>query len=319
MRLALLGEPRMYTRMTETAGSELRDRSVSFGVGDVGDYVALLKPRVMSLAIFTALAGMIAAPVSLNPILAVASILAIALGAGASGALNMWFDADIDAKMMRTKRRPIPAGRVDSEEVLMFGGALSGISVLILALASNYLAAFLLAFSIAFYVLVYTMWLKRSTPQNIVIGGLAGALPPAIGWTAATGQLTLEPIVLVAIIFLWTPPHFWALSLYKRGDYSAAGIPMLPNVKGDLVTRRQIWIYSLVLVPVTLAPAPLGFGGPVYLAVAAIGGAVFLHRAYAVFKDRDASNRAAKRLFAFSILHLFSLFAALIVEKLAGF
>ncbi|MEM8987420.1 MAG: heme o synthase [Pseudomonadota bacterium] len=304
----------------------------AYNTASVRDYFDLLKPRVMSLVVFTALVGMLAAPGEANPVLAAVSLLAIAVGAGASGALNMWFDADIDGKMARTRRRPVPAGRIGKSEAAGFGGAMAALSVLLLALASNYLAAVLLAATIGFYVLVYTMWLKRRTPQNIVIGGAAGAAPPVIGWAAVTGEVTLTPLAFFLIIFMWTPPHFWALSLYKAGDYEAAGVPMLPVVKGEAQTRRHIWIYSLLLVPVTFAPLFLGAAGLAYGAAAAVGGAIFLVLAFRVRRgpqtlaeenDRSlyevaAANRAARNLFAFSILYLFMLFAALLAEHAFG-
>ena len=225
----------------------------------VSDYVALLKPRVMSLVVFTAFVGLLLAPGGINPFVGVVAIVCIAVGAGASGALNMWYDSDIDAVMSRTANRPIPAGRMDRDHALALGLVLSAFSVALLGLATNWLAAGLLAFTIFFYAVVYSMWLKRSTPQNIVIGGAAGAFPPMIGWAAVTGSVSIEPIVLFLIIFLWTPPHFWALALYKQGDYGAAGIPMLPNVAGESVTKTQILIYSVVLVAATLVPSLIGF------------------------------------------------------------
>jgi len=286
----------------------------------VGDFLALLKPRVMSLVIFTALVGMVAAPGHLHPVLAATALLCIAIGAGASGALNMWYDADIDAVMTRTRTRPIPAGRIERDTALGFGMALSVGSVLVLGLLVDPVAAALLAFTIAFYVVVYTMWLKRRTPQNIVIGGAAGALPPVIGWAAVTGRVEFEPLVLFLIIFLWTPPHFWALALLKSGDYARAGVPMLPVVAGERATRTQILLYSLVLVPVGCLPALLGFAGPIY-AAAAIGlGLPFIGLAAAI-KLAATPQRLAKacgRLFGFSILYLFLLFAALLAERLIG-
>jgi protoheme IX farnesyltransferase len=289
-------------------------------LASVGDYLALLKPRVMSLVVATALTGIVAAPGSLHPVLAAISLLCIAVGAGASGALNMWWDADIDAVMSRTATRPVPAGRMEPGEALGFGMTLAAGSVLLLGLASNWLAAGLLAFTIFFYVVVYTMWLKRRTPQNIVIGGLAGAMPPMVGWAAASNAVSLESAVLVAIIFMWTPPHFWALALLKSDDYARAGVPMLPCVAGEDETRRQILLYSLALAPLGVAPALIGLGGPFYLAVSAIVGAVFVYRAVVVWRVREgaAARRAAGRLFAFSLLHLFALFFVLLVEKLAG-
>ena len=280
------------------------------------DYVLLLKPRVMSLVIFTALTGLVCAGGHLNPVLAATAILCIAVGAGASAALNMWYDADIDALMRRTMSRPVPAGRVQGADALALGITLSLFSVALMGLAVNWLAAGLLAFTIFFYAVVYTMWLKRSTPQNIVIGGLAGALPPAVGWAAASGTAPLNAWLLVALIFFWTPPHFWALSLNTRDDYERAGVPMLPVAKGEAATRAQILIYSLILAPLALAPAATGLGGPVYLAVAAFGGAAFIALAARLAIRKDRAD--ARRLFAFSILFLFLLFAALLGEHLVG-
>jgi len=280
------------------------------------DYVLLLKPRVMSLVIFTALTGLVCAGGHLNPVLAATAILCIAVGAGASAALNMWYDADIDALMRRTMSRPVPAGRVQGADALALGITLSLFSVALMGLAVNWLAAGLLAFTIFFYAVVYTMWLKRSTPQNIVIGGLAGALPPAVGWAAASGTAPLNAWLLVALIFFWTPPHFWALSLTTRDDYERAGVPMLPVAKGEAATRAQILIYSLILAPLALAPAATGLGGPVYLAVAAFGSAAFIALAARLAIRKDRAD--ARRLFAFSILFLFLLFAALLGEHLVG-
>ena len=284
--------------------------------GSVSDYWALLKPRVMSLVIFTALAGMVAAPGTLHPILAVTALLCIAVGAGASGALNMWYDADIDARMARTSGRPIPQGRVSADEALTFGTILSFGSVLVLGLLVNWVAGVLLALTIAFYVFVYTMWLKRRTAQNIVIGGAAGAFPPMIGWAAVTGSVSLESIALFLIIFMWTPPHFWALALYRSDDYARVGVPMLPVVAGPDETRRQIWIYSLLLVPVTVLPWLLGTAGRVYLATAVVAGAVFLRAAWQVYtvREGDAATRRARQLFGISIAYLFALFAVLLCE-----
>jgi len=281
------------------------------------DYLALLKPRVMSLVIFTALVGMLVAPVGMNPFLMAMALLSIAVGAGASGALNMWYDADIDAIMTRTAKRPIPSGRITRQEALTFGVFLSVASVITLGLAANLLASGLLAFTILFYVVVYTMGLKRRTPQNIVIGGAAGAFPPMIGWAAMTNSVSIEGIVLFLIIFMWTPPHFWALALLKSEDYARAGIPMLPVVAGEKVTRTQILIYSLVLVPVGLAPYMLGFGGLAYGIVAGVLGAVFLGLAIQIRLSRDQQiiRRAAGRLFGFSIFYLTALFATLLVER----
>jgi heme o synthase len=280
------------------------------------DYVLLLKPRVMSLVVFTALTGLVCAGVPLNPVLASVAILCIAVGAGASGALNMWFDADIDRLMRRTAARPVPSGRVQGGDALALGLTLSLFSVMLMGLAVNMLAAGLLAFTIFFYAVVYTMWLKRATAQNIVIGGLAGALPPAVGWAAASGTTPLNAWLLVAIIFFWTPPHFWALSLTTQDDYRRAGVPMLPITHGEPATRWQILIYSLILVPLALAPTFTGLGGPIYLAVAALGGAVFVALAVRLLVHKDRAD--AKRLFGFSILYLFLLFAALLGEHVAG-
>ncbi len=297
------------------------------------DYVALLKPRVMSLVVFTALTGLICAGRPLHPVLAAVAVLSIAVGAGASGALNMWYDADIDALMRRTRSRPVPAGRVQGADALGMGVVLSLLSVMLMGMALNWLAAGLLAFTIVFYAVVYTAWLKRSTPLNIVIGGASGALPPVIGWAAASGTAPANAWLLFLIIFLWTPPHFWALALYTSSDYAKAGVPMMPVAKGAASTRRQILLYSLVLVPVAVAPAFTGLGGPAYLAVAALGGAMFLLLAARVALSRagdapdareeglydvQADARPARNLFAFSILYLFLLFAALLGEHLAG-
>jgi protoheme IX farnesyltransferase len=285
----------------------------------VGDFFALLKPRVMSLVVFTGLAGIVVAPGHVHPMVAFTALLCIALGAGASGALNMAYDADIDAMMARTAARPIPLGRISREEALTFGWWIAAAAVAMMALVVNSLAASLLAFSILFYVGVYTLWLKRRTTQNIVIGGLAGALPPAIGWVAVTGSLSLAPLVLVAITFFWTPPHFWALALFRSEDYARAGVPMLPVVKGKMNTRRQILAYTLLLAPLGLAPVAIGLGGILYAAAALGFGAWMLIDAIAVWRERDeAREPAARRLFGVSILYLFALFAALIAERLIG-
>ena len=284
---------------------------------DVVDFWQLLKPRVMSLVIFTGLVGMAIAPGGLHPVLAAVALLCIAVGAGASGALNMWYDADIDAVMGRTAKRPIPAGRVSPEEALAFGLALSAFSVAILGIAVNWLAAGLLAFTIFFYAVIYTMWLKRWTAQNIVIGGAAGALPPVIGWASVTGGIALEPLVLFMIIFLWTPPHFWALALFRRDDYARAGVPMMPNVAGDPSTRRQILVYSLAIAPVAVSPWFLGFAGPAYGIVSAALSVQFIRLAVRLLVVGEAGDyRAAKQLFGFSILYLFALFAVLLGEAL---
>jgi protoheme IX farnesyltransferase len=288
--------------------------------GDVSDFFALLKPRVMFLVVFTALVGMVVAPVTTHPVIAFASLLMIAVGAGASGCLNMWWDADIDAVMTRTAKRPIPAGKIRPDEALAFGLTLSGGSVLVLGIVANWLAAGLLAFTIVFYAVIYSMWLKRSTPQNIVIGGLAGALPPVVAQAAVTGSLGLESLVLCAIIFIWTPPHFWALALVKSGDYARAGIPMLPNVAGPDATRRQILAYTLLLAPLGVSPAALGFGGLAYAVVSVVGGAGMLALAWQVFRLRtgERSLKVAQQLFGFSILYLFAIFATLLAEHAFG-
>jgi len=286
-------------------------------VTTVGDFFALLKPRLMSLVVFTGLAGMVAAPGSLHLLTAFTALLCIAVGAGASGCLNMAYDSDIDRLMARTATRPIPLGRVAREDALAFGWTLSAISVAVMWLFVGPLASALLAFTIFFYVVVYTLGLKRRTPQNIVIGGLAGALPPAIGWAAVTGSLSLAPLLLVAIIFIWTPPHFWALSLWRSDDYARAGVPMLPVVKGKPHTRLQILLYTLVLVPLGLTPALIGLGGWLYLACAAGIGAWFLKEAIATYFERNtAKEPAAHRLFGVSLVYMTALFASLIVEKL---
>ncbi len=280
----------------------------------VGDYFALLKPRVMSLVVFTGLVGLAVAPGTIHPVLAFTALLCIAVGAGASGAINMWYDADIDAVMERTKERPIPSGRVSANETLAFGTVLSVASVVLMGLAVNYVAAALLALTIAFYVFVYTMWLKRRTPQNIVIGGAAGAFPPMIGWAAVTGDVSAESLVLFAIIFMWTPPHFWALSLWRDIDYAKAGVPMLPVVAGRDVTRRQIVLYSALLFPVAVMPYFLGYAGILYGVGAAVLSGLFLLLSVKVWVAKD--EKSAKQLFAFSLLYLFLLFAMLLGESL---
>jgi protoheme IX farnesyltransferase len=284
----------------------------------VGDFIELMKPRVMSLVVFTSLAGLFAAPGSLHPVLAVIAILCIAVGAGASGALNMWYDADIDARMARTAARPIPRGRVTADEALAFGSVLSVMSVLTLGVLVNWVAGALLALTIAYYVFFYTMWLKRRTPQNIVIGGAAGSFPPMIGWAAVTGTVTVESVLLFLIIFMWTPPHFWALALYRCRDYERVGVPMLPVVAGADETRRQILLYSLVLTPLAVAPYFIGLGGVVYLATSVVLGLVFLHLALKVWRIREGreADHAAKQLFGFSILYLFLLFGVILGEHL---
>jgi protoheme IX farnesyltransferase len=280
----------------------------------VPDFVALMKPRVMFLAVFTAFVGMMLAPVHPDPVLASIAMLAIAVGAGAAGVLNMWYDADIDAVMTRTARRPIPRGRISRGEALAFGLVLACSAVIVLGIASNVAAAGLLAFTIFFYVVVYTLWLKRHTPQNIVIGGAAGALPPVVGWAAATGGVGLEPVILFLIIFLWTPPHFWALSLNRADEYQRAGVPMLPVVAGRAATTRQILIYSVVLVPVSALPWALGFAGALYGVTAVACGALFAVLALRLHKSKKTDRQAAQRLFVFSISYLFLLFAALLTD-----
>jgi protoheme IX farnesyltransferase len=284
-------------------------------LASAGDYLALMKPRVMSLVVFTALVGLAVAPVGLHPMTAFTALLCIAVGAGAAGALNMGYEADIDALMMRTARRPVPRGRVKRGEAIAFGLTLAAFSVATLGLLVNMFAAALLAFTIFFYAVIYTIWLKRSTPQNIVIGGAAGAFPPMIGWVATTGSLSLEPVLLFMIIFFWTPPHFWALALYKSDDYRRAGIPMLPVVAGDAYARQQILRYTLILAPLGVAPWALGFAGPLYGLTAAVTGAIMVVLAWQVFCERRPAERASKQLFAFSILYLFLLFAVLLIER----
>ena len=289
-------------------------------IASVGDYIALMKPRVMSLVVFTALVGLVMAPGHIHPVIGFTALLCIAVGAGAAGALNMWYDADIDAVMTRTTGRPIPQGRVAPGEAFAFGLTLAVFSVAVLGLLVNWLAAVLLAFTIFFYVVIYTMWLKRSTPQNIVIGGAAGAFPPMIGWAAATGGVSLEPCLLFLIVFFWTPPHFWALSLNRTDDYARARVPMLPVVAGAEETRRQILLYSIVLVPIGAAPWLLGYANAIYGATALLAGALMVALAWRVRNEGngEGAHRAAQRLFAFSILYLFVLFAVLLIDRIAG-
>jgi protoheme IX farnesyltransferase len=288
-------------------------QSVS-GQGDVRDFFALLKPRVMSLVVFTGFAGLAVAPGDLHPVLAAVAILCIAVASGAAGAINMWYDRDIDAVMERTRQRPIPTGKVEPSEALAFGVILASGAVMLMFLATNAVAAGLLAAAVLFYVFVYTMWLKRRTTQNIVIGGAAGAFPPAIGWAAVTGDVGIEAATLFLLIFFWTPPHFWALALYRKGDYAAAGVPMLPVIHGTRETKRQMLVYTVLLVALSLAPCFLGFAGwPVYGAVAAALSLIFLALAIAVW--RDESDRSAKRMFGYSIFYLFGLFAILIADN----
>ena len=286
-------------------------------IATVSDYFALLKPRVMSLVIFTGLAGIVVAPGTVNPLTAFTALLSIAIAAGASGALNMAYESDIDAVMNRTAGRPIPAGRIARGEALGFGWTLAVGAVTVMGLLVNMFAGALLALTIFVYVGVYTLWLKRRTPQNIVIGGLSGAMPPAIGWAAVTGSLSLAPLLLVAIIFLWTPPHFWALSLWRSGDYARAGVPMMPVVRGKASTRRQILFYAAILLPTALSPAAVGLAGPLYLAAASLIGAWFGYEALAVaFEQNEDEEPAAHRLFRVSLVYMFSLFASLIAERL---
>ena len=280
----------------------------------VADFWQLLKPRVMSLVIFTGFVGMFMAPGGIHPLLFVISLFAIAAGAGASGAINQWYDRDIDAVMERTRGRPVPSGAVEPAEALSFGLVISTLSVLLLGLASNWLAAGLLAFTIFFYGVVYTIWLKRSTPQNIVIGGAAGALPPVIGWAAVTGGLSIEPLVLFAVIFMWTPPHFWALALFRNDDYRRAGVPMMPVVAGEAETRRQILVYAVLLAPLALVPAFIGMTSMVYGIVVAALGLNFIRLSMDLYRRPD--DVAARRLFAFSILYLFLLFLLLVIDRL---
>ncbi|MCX8133339.1 MAG: heme o synthase [Roseococcus sp.] len=293
------------------------------GGSEVRDWITLLKPRVLTLVVYTGVAGLLVAPGALHPVLALTAILCIAVAAGAAGAINMWYDRDIDAVMRRTQKRPIPAGRISAEGALAYGVLLGMGSVALMGLATNWLAAGVLAASILFYVVIYTMWLKRRTPQNIVIGGAAGAFPPLIGWVAVTGSMDVLPLLLFAIIFLWTPPHFWALSLFAHGDYQRAGVPMLPVVAGARETRRQVVIYTWLLVPLTLAPLLIGFSGWLYGAAALLLGANFLRHAHALWRERQDSagvslenDQAARRCFKFSISYLFLLFGALVADRL---
>jgi protoheme IX farnesyltransferase len=289
---------------------------------EVRAWLALLKPRVVTLVVFTGAVGLIVAPGTLHPVLALTAILCIAIGAGAAGAINMWYDRDIDAVMRRTSGRPIPAGIVPADAALAFGIFLAVASTMLLGLATNWVAAGILALSIAFYVVIYTMWLKRRTPQNIVIGGAAGAFPPVIGWAAVTGDVALVPLLLFALIFVWTPPHFWALSLWARGDYARAGVPMLPVTHGARETRRQVWLYTLALAPLGLAPWAVGFAGPAYAVAATALGGWFLwhaHRVRAEAQDERGESlvrdAAAKRCFRVSILYLFAIFGALALDR----
>ncbi|WP_425045939.1 heme o synthase [Primorskyibacter sp. S87] len=299
-----------------TARAEGHENEAGFG-----DYFALLKPRVMSLVVFTAFVGLMAAPASVHPVVGFCAILFIAIGGGASGALNMWWDADIDRIMKRTKRRPIPSGKVEEGEALALGLALSGMSVIMLALATNIFAGAFLAFTIFFYVVVYSMWLKRSTPQNIVIGGAAGAFPPVIGWIAATGSMAIEPWLMFALVFMWTPPHFWALALFMRSDYDDAGVPMLTVTHGRPATRRHILVYTALLALFALGAAFSGIGGPIYLTVAVVMNALFLRGAFRIWRrDEDASEadnfKVERSFFKLSLLYLFLHFGAILAEAL---
>ncbi|EAP77247.1 heme o synthase [Roseovarius nubinhibens] len=293
------------------------------GEAGFGDYFALLKPRVMSLVVFTAFVGLLAAPVPVHPVVGFAAILFIAVGGGASGALNMWWDADIDRVMKRTQSRPIPAGKVSEGEAFGFGITLAVMSVIMLALAANLMAAAILAFTIFFYVVIYSMWLKRWTPQNIVIGGAAGAFPPMIGWAVATGGISVESVLMFALIFMWTPPHFWALALFMKSDYENAGVPMLTVTHGRKSTRKHILVYTLLLVPVALAVGVTSIGGPIYMAVAVLLNLAFLKGAWDIWRrDEEAAQsdqyRTEKRVFALSLLYLFGHFLAILAEAMLG-
>ena len=285
-----------------------------------GDYFALLKPRVMFLVVFTALVGLMVDPASVTVVDGMLIILLIAIGAGASGALNMWYDADIDRLMSRTASRPIPSGKVGRTSALVFGTVLSVASVIALGVVSNWLAGGLLAFTIFFYAVIYSMWLKRSTPQNIVIGGIAGALPPIVAAAAATGTVTVASMILFAIIFVWTPPHFWALALYRKEDYQRAGIPMMPNVAGDETTRQQIVLYSAILAPLGLFPWAFGFAGIAYLIVAAVSGVFLIVLAWRIYREQanEEHKKPAQQMFAYSILYLFLLFTVLLIERMSA-
>jgi protoheme IX farnesyltransferase len=307
-----LGERRAHFALSSNSAPALAEHR------RLSDFVALTKPRVMMLAVFTALVGLSRAPVRLDPLTTFAAVLAIAAGAAAAGVLNMWYDADIDTVMSRTATRPIPRGKISRFEALVFGLALGGFAVAVLALTTNLTAAALLAGTILFYIVVYTAWLKRATPQNIVIGGAAGALPPVIGWTAATGAVGLEPLALFLIIFLWTPPHFWALALNRTDDYARAAVPMLPVVAGRAATTRQILIYSGLMVLASELPWVLGFAGAIYGAIVAICGTIYLLLARQLNRSIVADRRAAHRLFVFSIVYLFVLFSALLVDDGRG-
>ncbi|SEP84613.1 protoheme IX farnesyltransferase [Devosia sp. YR412] len=302
--MALIDDSRTLSGMTGEAG--------------VGDYLALLKPTVMQLVVFTGFVGLVVAPGGINPFIALIAVACIAIGAGGSAALNMWYDSDIDAIMSRTQNRPIPSGRMTREEALVFGTVLSVFSVALLGLATNWIAAGWLAFTIFFYVVIYTMWLKRSTPQNIVIGGAAGAFPPIVGWAAVTGTVSLESVVLFLIIFLWTPPHFWALALYKQSDYGAAGVPMMPNVKGNQSTKVQIFVYTLLLAASAMLPTVLGFAGWIYTTVAVVTGLSFSYLSWRLLLTREdvAMRKSARSLFTYSLSYLFIVFFAFMTDNL---
>ncbi len=311
----------MLSPLSTLSASDLP--AINLGESSARDWLSMLKPRVMTLVVYSGLAGLLAAPGGLNGVLAAAAILCIAVGAGAAGAINMWYDRDIDAIMNRTRKRPIPAGRISPDEALAFGVILAAASVMVMGLATNTFAAFLLAGSIAFYVLIYTMWLKRLTPQNIVIGGAAGAFPPLIGWAAVTGSLGVMPWLMFGIIFLWTPPHFWALSLYAHSDYERAGVPMLPVVKGARETRRQIVLYTLAMVPFSLLPWLLGYAGLVYGLSAIVLGLGFFVSVWRLAHDKQdafgvslTNDAPARSTFRYSILYLFALFGAIAVDAL---
>jgi len=302
---------------TTSANKDIAD----YYLPSAGDYFSLLKPRVMSLVIFTAFIGLLVAPGEIHPVIGFTAILCIAVAAGAAGCLNMWFEADIDAKMTRTAGRPIPAGRIDAQSALHFGVALSVASILIMGLTVNVVSALLLAFTVLFYVFVYTVWLKRRTAQNIVIGGASGAFPPMVAWAAVTGDVSIESAVLFAIIFMWTPPHFWALSLYACKDYANAGIPMLPVVRGEKTTKKHIMFYTAAMVPITLLPWYLGFAGILYAVTAALLGGMFIWLSYALMSDKisvEENSASAKKVFFFSIFYLFALFAVMGIENLIG-
>jgi protoheme IX farnesyltransferase len=305
-----------------TANAELdlslRDLSGAVAGARVSDFIALLKPRVMSLVVFSGLAGLVVAPGTIHPLIALVAILCIAVGAGASGAINMWFDRDIDAIMTRTRLRPIPAGNVDPTEALGFGIVLSLLSVLLMGFAVNWAAGSLLAFTIFFYVVIYTMWLKRRTPQNIVIGGASGAFPPMIGWAAVTGDMSLASISLFLLIFMWTPPHFWALSLYREGDYAKAGVPMMPVVAGARSTKIQMLIYTLLLLPIALVPYLLHVAGPVYAIAATLLNLGFIRHAWRVLNSADTNMGPARAMFRYSLLYLFLHFSLLMIDRAPG-